>query len=116
VAALVKAGVNVAFGTDSGANYSRVQGFDEHRELYLMVQAGVSPLAAIHAATEQSAKMLGIDAKTGTIAPGKLADLLIVAGNPAKNIGDTTRIAAVFHRGAEVVPLRTDERIAAAAW
>ena len=115
IAALVKGGVNVAFGTDSGANAGRVQGFDEHRELYLMVKGGVPPLAAIHAATEQSAKMLGIDGKTGTIAPGKLADLLIVAGNPAKNIGDTTRIAAVFHRGAEVVPLRTDERIAAAA-
>ncbi len=115
-AALVKAGVNVGFGTDSGSQPTRVQGFDEHRELFLMVQGGIAPLEAIRIATGQSAKMLGIDATTGTIAPGKQADLVVVAGNPAKNIGDTTRIAAVFHRGVEVLPLRTDARIPAAAW
>lgn len=113
---LSKAGVNIAFGTDSGSAPNRVQGFDEHRELYLMVAAGMTPMAAIRAATLDAARMLAIDELTGSIEAGKMADLMIVAGDPLKSIGNTTRIASVYHRGAEIVPLRDLARIQPAIW
>jgi len=53
-------GVHIAFGTDSGANPVRIQGWGEHRELELMVKAGLSPMDALVAATRGSATMLGI--------------------------------------------------------
>ena len=102
---LYDAGIPIAFGTDSGANPSRIQGFAEHRELYLMVSSGLTPLEAIHSATAVNARMLGIAAHSGAIAPGHDADLIVLDGNPAQDISNTTRIAAVWQRGVEVVPL-----------
>jgi imidazolonepropionase-like amidohydrolase len=99
---LQDAGVMVAFGTDSGANPYRIQGFAEHRELQLMVQAGLTPLQAIHSATGVTAQMLHIDTRTGTIQVGKQADLIVLDGNPSQQIGDTEKIAMIFHNGREV--------------
>lgn len=101
---LQDAGVMVGFGTDSGANPYRIQGFAEHRELQLMVQAGLTPIQAIHCATGVNAQMLRLDAKTGTIQQGKQADLIVVDGDPSQNIADTEKIAMIFHKGREVKP------------
>ncbi|HZS55897.1 MAG TPA: amidohydrolase family protein [Bryobacteraceae bacterium] len=98
------AGVPVAFGTDSGANPYRIQGWAEHRELQLMVQAGMTPLQALHSATEVNAKMLQLSDKTGTIAAGKQADLIVLDGDPSSDITNTQKIAMVFHDGKQVKP------------
>jgi imidazolonepropionase-like amidohydrolase len=100
--------VSMGMGTDSGANPYRIQGFAEHRELELMVEAGFSPLEAIHAATQVNAKMLGIEDKTGTVEKGKQADMVILDANPLDDIRDTRKISAVYHRGRKVEPKLQD--------
>jgi imidazolonepropionase-like amidohydrolase len=98
---LFDAGVNVGFGTDSGALPGRVPGFAEHRELELMVQAGLTPMQAITAATGENAKLLhSLD--RGTIAVGKRADLLVLDGDPLMDIRNTRKIFAVYHDGRSV--------------
>jgi imidazolonepropionase-like amidohydrolase len=97
-------GVPVAFGTDSGANPFRIQGWAEHRELQLMVEAGMKPLEAIHSATAVNAKMLQIDEKTGTIQLGKQADLIVLNADPTTEIANTEKIAMIFHNGRETKP------------
>jgi imidazolonepropionase-like amidohydrolase len=96
------AGVKVSFGTDSGANPYRIAGFAEHRELQLMVAAGLTPMQAIQCATQEAARMLKIDDQTGTIETGKYADLLVLNDDPSTNILNTQKIALVFHRGKQV--------------
>lgn len=92
----------IAFGTDSGANPYRIPGWAEHQELQLMVEAGMTPAEAIHSATQVNAEMLKLEAKTGTIAVGKQADLLVLDANPVDNITNTQKINAVFHNGRKV--------------
>ncbi|MFT4204014.1 MAG: amidohydrolase family protein [Chitinophagaceae bacterium] len=99
---LYDAGVLVALGTDSGAMPLRAQGFSEHLELELMVQAGLTPLQAITVATKNAAQVLKINNHFGTIEKGKIADFLIVDGNPAKDIKQTRNIFAVYKAGKEV--------------
>ena len=95
-------GALVAFGTDSGANPFRIQGFAEHRELELMVEAGLTPGEAIHCATAVNAEMLHVSEKTGTLQTGKEADLLVLDADPSTDIGNTRKIAMIFHKGREV--------------
>ena len=97
-------GVHIAFGTDSGANPVRIQGWGEHRELELMVKAGLSPMDALVAATRGSATMLGISDR-GTLEKGKRADLLVLAGNPLDDIRNTRKVVSVWHDGREIQPL-----------
>lgn len=99
---LYRAGVKIGFGTDSGATPLRIPGIAEQRELMLMVQAGLTPLQAISVATRDAAALLDL-ADRGVIAPGKRADLLVVAGDPARDIADTTHIRAVWQAGQEVI-------------
>ena len=94
-----RAGIKVGFGTDSGANPVRLPGYAEHRELQLMVEAGLSPLEVIHCATAVNAGLLGIAAQTGTLAPGKSANFLLIAGDPAVHIADTEKMSSIWHNG-----------------
>jgi imidazolonepropionase-like amidohydrolase len=98
VKTLHDAGVKIGFGSDSGATALRVPGFAEHRELELLVDAGLTPLEAIDLATANAAQLLGLDDR-GILGTGKLADIVIVDGNPAANIRDIHKIVAVWHRG-----------------
>lgn len=98
---LYDAGILIGFGTDSGAMPLRIAGFAEHHELALLTQAGLTPLQAIGCATKSAARLLELHDR-GVLEPGKLADLVIVEGNPAVNIADMDRIAAVWHRGKQV--------------
>jgi imidazolonepropionase-like amidohydrolase len=66
--------------------------------LQLLVDAGLTPLQAIHIATANAAALLQLSDR-GMIAPGKLADLLVVDGNPTTRIQDINKIIAVYHRG-----------------
>ncbi len=95
------AGVKLGFGTDAGAMPQRVIGFAEHRELQLMVDAGLSPTRVLQIATAQAADLLGLSDR-GRIAAGKRADLLVVDGNPLNDIADTQQIQAVWQAGQEV--------------
>lgn len=96
---LWNAGVLVAAGTD--APYPGVfQGEGLHRELELLVAAGLTPVQAIQAATGNAAKFVAGDgADWGTIEAGKRADVVLVAGRPHERIGDTRAIAEVFQAG-----------------
>ena len=95
---LFDARVNIGFGTDSGAFPVRIPGFAEHRELELLVSAGLTPLQAINLATGKAAALLHLNDR-GVLAPGKLADLVVVDGSPAAHIQDIHKIEAVWHRG-----------------
>ena len=72
---LYDAGVNIGFGTDSGAFPVRIPGFAEHTELELLVAAGLTPLQAINLATGKAAALLHLNDR-GVLAPGKLADVV----------------------------------------
>ncbi len=104
VKALSDAGVTIAMGTDSGAMTTRIAGFGEHREMQLMVQAGLTPMQAIVAATRNSARVLGAQEDRGTLEVGKRADFLILNANPLEDIHNTTKISAIWHGGKPVAP------------
>jgi imidazolonepropionase-like amidohydrolase len=101
VKALYDAGVKIGFGTDSGATPLRIAGFAEHRELKLLTDAGLTPLQAIGTATKNAAALLHLEDR-GVIAPGKLADLLVVDGDPSKSIGDIDQVEGVWRRGKQI--------------
>jgi len=101
---LFDAGVNVGFGTDSGALPGRIPGFAEHHELELMVQAGLTPMQAITAATGENAKLLH-STDRGTIAVGKRADLLVLDADPLVDVRNTQKTFAVYHDGRSVADL-----------
>lgn len=98
---MVDAGVRVGFGTDSGATPFRIPGFAEHRELQLVVEAGLTPLQAITLATKNAAALLGLDDR-GLIAPGKRADFIVLSGDPSHDIANTQRIESVWQEGRQV--------------
>ncbi len=91
------AGVLLVAGTDTPAP-GLFFGEGLHRELELLVDAGLTPLQAIGTATRNAAVLMQAD-DWGTLEPGKRADLLIVDGNPASRIADTRNIFMVVQRG-----------------
>jgi imidazolonepropionase-like amidohydrolase len=95
---LYDAGLLIAAGTD--APYPGVfQGEGLHHELELLVEAGLSPLAAISLATRNAAQFIGAEKEWGTLEPGRRADLLVIDGRPDLRIQDTRNIVAVIQRG-----------------
>ena len=95
------AGVPIACGTDAGMA-GTYHGYATLHELQLLVKAGLTPMDALVAGTSASASAAGVDRERGTIAPGKLADLLLVDGQPDLNIADIEKTARVFLGGHEV--------------
>ncbi len=107
---LYHAGIPIGFGTDSGATPTRIPGFAEHREFRLSVMAGLTPLQAITLATGDAAHLMQLTDR-GTIAPGQLADLLVVSGNPDQDPAVLDHIQQVWHRGHQVPgPLAGQDR------
>jgi imidazolonepropionase-like amidohydrolase len=102
---MADSGVRIGFGTDGGAFPMRVQGFAEHREMQLMVAAGLTPAQVLQCATRRAAELAGVDATAGTIEPGKVADFLVLAGDPLADIANTTKLVAVWHTGRPVTPV-----------
>lgn len=88
----------IGAGSDSPAGVHNIPGGAIHRELELLVREGMSPLEAIHAATGAAATILGRP-DLGTIRAGSVADLVVVAGNPAAEVRATRRIRAVIQAG-----------------
>jgi imidazolonepropionase-like amidohydrolase len=91
-------GVNIAAGTDSGTP-GVVIGKGLHKELELMVEAGISPMETIIAGTRNAADNLGKASELGTIEPGKWADIIAVSGDPLKDIRDTRAVKLVIKDG-----------------
>ena len=95
------AGIPVAVGTDSqGAG--RLQGLWEHIEMELLVEAGLTPMEAIRAATLNAAAFLGIDDRFGTLEPGKTADFIVLNSDPLADITHSRDIDAVWMNGQPV--------------
>jgi imidazolonepropionase-like amidohydrolase len=94
-------GVRIAMGTDTGPA-GRFQGFFEHLELEMMVQAGLTPMQALVAATGDAARCHGKAGQIGSIQTGAAADFLIVKGNPLQDIKATRAIQAVWIGGRKV--------------
>jgi imidazolonepropionase-like amidohydrolase len=92
--ALHEAGVPLIVGTDLV-----VPGHSQFRELELLVKAGISPIDAIKAATIVPAQIFNLDKDLGTIEEGKIADLILVDGNPLENIGEIRKIRFVVKDG-----------------
>ncbi len=95
---LVDRGVRIAFGTDTGPP-ARFQGFFEHLELELMVEAGLTPMQALVSATGDAARCHQRAGQFGTLAPGAAADLLVLGANPLDNIRNTRSIEQVWING-----------------
>ncbi len=91
-----RAGVKIAFGTDAGVY---PHGRNAH-EFELMAQAGIPPLYSLQAATIRAAELLRRDKDLGSLAPGKLADVVAVPGNPVEDIGTMLRVEFVMKDGA----------------
>ncbi len=95
----VAAGVKIAMGTDTGVGPHG----GNARELGLMVEHGMTPMQAIVASTRSAAELLHLDDRVGTLAPGKLADLLLVDGDPLADIrilAESDKLALVVKGGA----------------
>jgi imidazolonepropionase-like amidohydrolase len=97
--AFVQAGGLLIAGLDPTGNGGVVAGFGDLREVELLVEAGFTPLEAIKIASLNGAKFLGEETHIGSIAVGKQADLMVVKGNPATNIGDIEKVEIVFKDG-----------------
>jgi len=95
---IVDAGLLLAAGTD-GQYPGDFQGEGIHRELELLVEAGLSPLQAISAATNKAAIVLNAAEEWGTLDHGKLANVLVIAGKPDLTISDTRKIRLVIKEG-----------------
>ena len=98
VAAMHRAGVRVLAGTDAPLRNSP-PGFGLHEELSLLVQGGLTPREALRAATLAPAEYLGLADSLGTVAPGKLADLILLDADPLADIRNTRRISIVVANG-----------------
>ena len=98
---LFDAGVKIAFGTDTGPP-ARFQGYFEHRELELMVQAGLTPSQALQTATLNASECLGISNDFGTLEKGKRADVILLDADPLDDITNTRKINQVWIGGREV--------------
>src|SRR6267142_6497466 len=97
-----RAGGAIAAGSDA-ANQLLIPGYSLHEEMALLVAAGLSPLEAITAATRRGAQLLHADS-LGFLAAGKVADLVVLNGDPARNIAATRNIAMVMIRGRIIRP------------
>ena len=91
----LKENVRIAFGTDSAVSPHGLNA----REFALMTGLGMAPAAALRSATTVAAALLGVDDRTGSIAAGKLADIIAVPGNPLSDIHQTERVLFVMKDG-----------------
>jgi imidazolonepropionase-like amidohydrolase len=95
----VKQGGMLLAGLDPTGYGGVIAGFGDQREVELLVEAGFTPLEAIHIATSNGAEFLGELDKIGTLAAGKQADLVVIDGDPSGNIKDIEKVEIVFKDG-----------------
>jgi len=95
----VKQGGLLLAGLDPTGYGGVIAGFGDQREVELLVEAGFTPVEAIHIATSNGAEFLGELDRIGTLAVGKLADILVIQGDPSANIKDVEKVEIVFKDG-----------------
>ena len=109
--AFVKAGGLLIAGCDPTGYGGVVAGYGDQRGLELLVEAGFTPVEAIHIATQNGAIFLGEDNSIGSIAAGKAADLVVLDGNPAQNIEAVETVNAVFKDGQGYDPMKLTQSV-----
>jgi hypothetical protein len=109
--AFVRAGGVLLAGTDPTGSGGVVPGYADQRQIELLVEEGFTPLEAISIGTLNGAKYLGRDAKIGTIAAGKQADLVVVSGDPSRTIADIRKVDTVFKQGVGFDPAKLIESV-----
>src|SRR5881396_1670357 len=97
------AGIPVAMGTDSG-NIGTLHGPSVFREMEIMTQAGLTPLQVLRSATSNGAKTMGMERGIGSLAPGRLADLVILDADPLADVLNLSRIHRVIKDGKLFAP------------
>jgi imidazolonepropionase-like amidohydrolase len=95
----VKAGGLLLSGEDPTGYGGALAGFGDQRQVELLVEAGFTPLEAIHIATQNGAEFLGEGDRLGTLKIGKVADLVVIKGDPSEKIEDIENIELVFKDG-----------------
>lgn len=95
---MADSGVNLAIGCDSGIPFVPV-GESVHTEIELFASSGIAPLETLRIATSGNAKLFKLDADLGKIAPGKLADIIVLNADPLADIRNTRQIALVMKEG-----------------
>jgi imidazolonepropionase-like amidohydrolase len=103
--ALYEAGITIIPGTDSFAGYGL------HHELELYARAGIPPAEVLRLATLTSAQVIGVDGQRGVLAPGKLADLILVEGDPSVHIEDIERVSLVMRGGRIYDPAHIEQAL-----
>lgn len=109
--AFAAAGGLLLAGPDPTGAGGVLPGFGDQREIELLVEAGFTPVQAIHIGTENGARFLGREREIGTIAAGKRADLVLVHGDPAARIEDIENVSVVFKDGQGYDPARLVEAV-----
>jgi imidazolonepropionase-like amidohydrolase len=109
--AFVKAGGLLLAGPDPTGNGGVLPGFGDQRELELLVEAGFSPLEAIHIGTANGARYLGRLDRIGTVEAGKNADLVVVNGDPGRRINDVENVEIVFKDGVGYDPAKLNASV-----
>jgi imidazolonepropionase-like amidohydrolase len=103
---MYRAGVPLVAGTDNGPT-----GYALQSELEIYVKSGLTPAQALQIATLNGARYTFTSAERGSIAAGKLADLVLVEGDPTRDIGDIRKVALVITRGYLVYPNEVNRAI-----
>jgi imidazolonepropionase-like amidohydrolase len=109
--AFARAGGLLLAGTDPTGGGGVVPGYSNQRELELLVESGFTPLEAIRIGTLNGATFLGRADRAGSIAVGKDADLVVIAGNPATRISDVRNVQIVFKQGIGYDPAKLVESV-----
>ncbi len=98
LALVSQAGVKITLASGAGSP-AVFYGLSTHQELAMMVATGLTPMQALMSATKNAAELIGVADRVGTVEPGKLANLLIVEGDPLENIAATKNISLVIKEG-----------------
>lgn len=109
--AFVRAGGTLIVGTDPTGGGGVIPGYSNQRALELLVESGFTPLEAIKIGTLNGATFLNRASRVGSIAPGKQADLVVIAGDPSSRIGDVRNVQIVFKQGVGYDPAKLIESV-----
>jgi imidazolonepropionase-like amidohydrolase len=108
----VKAGGLLLAGCDPTGYGGILPGFGDERGMELLVEAGFTPVEAIHIATQNGATYLGQQEQIGSVAEGRAADLVVLDGNPAEKIDDVEKVETVFKDGVGYDPAKLSASVA----